>query len=275
MVIYCIMTDVSLGKLMMAGFIPGAIIALLYIGIIYFRCRINPSLGPASTEKVTWNERLISIKWLIPLFIIVVVMMGGIYTGIFSPIEAGAIGAFTVLIVVLARRSLSVRQFKDAITSTTMTTGMIGLVLVGAMVFGKFLMLTNLPQELAMWVSSLAIPPVGILIVVLIIYIILGCIMDVPSMLVITLPIFYPMLTALGFDGVWLGILVILEVEMGVITPPIGMAVFVLKSVVGETASIADIFRGIVPFFVMDLLAMVILVAFPTVSMWLPSMMFK
>jgi len=152
---------------------------------------------------------------------------------------------------------------------------MICLVLMGAMVFGKFLMLTSLPDHLLHWVSGLQIPPLGVLAVVLVIYIILGCVLDVPSMLVITLPIFFPLLAGLGFDGVWLGILVILEVEMGVITPPVGMNVFVLKSVVGEMASIGDIFRGIVPFFYMDILVMVILVAFPVLSLWLPSMMFK
>lgn len=275
MVIYCIMTDVSLGKLMMAGFVPGILIAIIYMVLILVRCRFNVNLGPPSAEIVKWRERWASIRWLIPLMVIVIVMMGGIYTGIFSPIEAGAVGAFTVLIVVLVRRGISFSQFKEAITSTTATTGMICLVLVGAMVFGKFLMLTNLPDHLLTWVNSLSIPPIGVLIVILLIYIILGCIMDVPSMLVITLPIFYPLLSGLGFDGVWLGILVILEVEMGVVTPPIGMSVFVLKSVVGDLATVGDIFRGIVPFFAMDVLIMVFLVAFPTLSLWLPSMMFK
>jgi C4-dicarboxylate transporter DctM subunit len=152
---------------------------------------------------------------------------------------------------------------------------MICLVLVGAMLFGKFLMLTGLPDHLLNWISSLKIPPLGVLIVVLLIYIVMGCIMDVPSMLVITLPIFYPLLNGLGFDGVWLGILITLEVEMGVITPPIGMNVFVLKSVLGDKAGVGDIFRGIVPFFLVDVLVMVILVAFPVLSLWLPSMMFK
>jgi tripartite ATP-independent transporter DctM subunit len=275
MVIYCIMTEVSLGKLMMAGFVPGIIIAIVYMILIYFRVRFNPSLGPPIAEKPTWQERISSIRWLIPLMVIVIVMLGGIYIGIFSPVEAGAVGAFTVLIVVLARRSLSFSQFKNAIINTTLTTGMICLVLMGAMVFGKFLMLTNLPTHLLNWVSGLQIPPMGVLVVILVIYIILGCILDVPSMLVITLPIFFPLLAGLGFDGVWLGILVILEVEMGVITPPIGMNVFVLKSVVGDEVSIGDIFRGIVPFFYMDLLVMVILVAFPVLSLWLPSMMFS
>ena len=275
MVIYCIMTEVSLGKLMMAGFIPGIIIAIIYMVMIYFRVRLNSRLGPPIAESPTWKDRFTSIRWLIPLIVIVIVMLGGIYIGIFSPVEAGAVGAFTVLIVVLARRSLSFSQFKNAIINTTLTTGMICLVLMGAMVFGKFLMLTSLPDHLLHWVSGLQIPPLGVLVVVLVIYIILGCILDVPSMLVITLPIFFPLLAGLGFDGVWLGILVILEVEMGVITPPVGMNVFVLKSVVGEMASIGDIFRGIVPFFYMDILVMVILVAFPVLSLWLPSMMFK
>jgi C4-dicarboxylate transporter DctM subunit len=275
MVIYCIMTEVSLGKLMMAGFVPGIIIAIVYMIMIYFRVRFNRNLGPPLAGSVSWGERLSSIRWLIPLMVIVIVMLGGIYVGIFSPVEAGAVGAFTVLVVVLARRSLSFSQFKDAIINTTLTTGMICLVLMGAMVFGKFLMLTGLPEDLLNFVVGLNIPPLGVLIVVLLIYIVLGCILDVPSMLVITLPIFFPLLSGLGFDGVWLGILVILEVEMGVITPPIGMNVFVLKSVVGDLASLGDIFRGIVPFFLMDCLVMVILVAFPILSLWLPSMMFK
>jgi C4-dicarboxylate transporter DctM subunit len=275
MVLYTILAPVSLGKLMIAGVIPGFISAAIYMGMIYSRVRLNPQLGPKSTEVVSWKERFASIRWLTPVAVVMIAMLGGIYLGIFSPIEAGSVGAFVVFVVVLARRSVSWSMMVTSLANTIRSSSMIGLVIVGAMVFGRFLMLTDLPGALSEFVSSLTIPPTGVLAVVLLIYIVLGCIMDVPAMIVITVPIFYPVLHDLGLNDIWVAILIIKIVEIAAITPPIGLNVYVLKGVVGDVVTVGDIFRGIIPFFVMDILTLALLVVVPQVALWLPSTMFQ
>jgi C4-dicarboxylate transporter DctM subunit len=275
MVLYTILAPVSLGKLMIAGVIPGFISAAIYMVMIYIRVRLNPQLGPKSTEVVSWKERFSSIRWLTPVAVVMIAMLGGIYMGIFSPIEAGSVGAFVVFVVVLARRSVSPSMLITSLANTIRASSMIGLVIVGAMVFGRFLMLTGLPDALSAFISGLAIPPVGVLTVILLIYIVLGCIMDVPAMIVITVPIFYPVLHGLGLDDIWVAILVIKIVEIAAITPPIGLNVYVLKGVIGDVVSVGDIFRGIIPFFVMDVLTLALLVLVPQIALWLPSTMFQ
>jgi C4-dicarboxylate transporter DctM subunit len=274
MVLYTILTGVSLGKLMIAGFIPGIISAIIYMVMIWGRVKLNPSLAPPITEVASLKDKFSSLRWLTPVIVVLIVMLGGIYTGVFSPVEAGSIGAFTVFVVVIARRSMSFSAFKAAIANTAISTAMVCLVIVGAMVFGRFLMLTGLPEALLDFVNSLAIPPVGILVVILGIYVVLGCIMDVPAMLVITIPMFYPLLHGLGLDDIWVAILVIKIVEIAAVTPPIGMNVYVVKSVLGDVVTITDLFRGILPFFIMDILTLIILVAVPQLSLWLPSNMY-
>ena len=275
MVLYAILTEVSLGKMLIAGVIPGFISAIIYMVMIYFRVRLNPRLGPRSTEVVSWKERLSATKWLTPLAVVMIVMLGGLYIGVFTPVEAGSVGAFTVFAIVLARRSLPLAALKTTLANTARTTAMIFLVIAGAMVFGKFIMLAGLPDALLAFVSSLAIPPIGTLVVILLIYIGLGCIMDVPSMLVITLPMFYPLLHGLGLDDIWVAILIIKIVEIAAITPPIGMNIYVLKGVIGDVVTIGDLLRGIFPFLLMDVLTLAILVAFPQIILWLPSTMFR
>jgi C4-dicarboxylate transporter DctM subunit len=275
MVLYCILTEVSLSRLLIAGLIPGLLSALIYMVMIYFRVRLNPGLAPRLTEVVSWKERFFATRWLTPIAVVMVVMLGGIYLGVFSPVEAGAVGAFAVFVVVLVRRSLSLSALKASLTDTAHSSSMIFLVLIGAMIFGKFLMLSRLPDALLTFILGLTAPPLTILIVVLLVYIVLGTFLDVPAMLCITLPMFFPFLDGLGFDGVWLGILVVKIVEIAVITPPIGMNVYVLKAVMGNTVSLGGLFQGIFPFFLMDVLTLAVLVAFPQISLWLPSMMFQ
>jgi len=275
MILYTIFTQVSLSKLMIAGIVPGLLEALCYMALIYFRVRLNPRLAPRSLEVVPFKEKLLAIRWLTPIAIVIIVMFGGIYAGVFSPIEAGAVGAFTVLVVVLARRSLPMPTLRISLANTLYTSAMIFWVIVGAMIFGKFLVLSGLVDMLQDFVTGLAVPPIVILMVVLFIYVVLGCIMSVIEMLVITLPIFFPLLHGLGFDGVWLGILVVKIVEMAAITPPYGLNIYVLKGVIGDVVSIGGLFRGIFPFFIIDVLNLVLLVIFPQICLWLPSMMYQ
>jgi len=202
-------------------------------------------------------------------------MLGGIYTGVFSPVEGGAIGACTVFILNLLRRKFSLTMFITSLKNVVGTTAMIFLVVIGAMMFSKFLMISNLTGTLKTFIEGLHVSPMIVLFIILFIYIILGCILPVVAMLAISLPIFFPILSGLGFDGIWFGIMIILEVEIAALTPPVGLNVYVLKAVVGDLLSTGGIFRSILPFFILDLIILAILIAFPMISLWLPSMMYK
>jgi len=275
MVLYVILTGVSLSRLLIAGVIPGFLSALIYMTMIYFRVRFNPSLGPRLPHVISWKEKLFAVRWLVPVAIIVLVMLGGLYVGVFSPIEAGAIGALAVFIVVLARRSLPLSALITSLANSVRTSSMILFIIIGAMIFSKFIALSRLPDALLMFVESLAVPPIVILVTILLIYTVLGTFVDVVAMLALTLPIFFPLLDGLGFNEIWIGILIIKMVEVAVITPPIGLNVYVVKGVVGDIITLGDLFRGIWPFVLMDILTLVILVVFPQISLWLPSMMFE
>lgn len=275
MILYCIFTSVSLGKLMMAGFIPGIISTAIYITYIYTRVRLKPSLAPRSEEVPSWKERAAAIKWIVPLAVVMVVMFGGIYTGVFSPVEAGSIGAFTVLILLMIRRSLSWAKFAAGLANVARTTTMIFLVIVGAMVFSKFLVVAGLPDFILNLITSLHVSPMMVLMIIIFIYLILGCFMGVVAMLAVTLPIFFPLMQGLGFDGVWFGIIIVLMCEIAALTPPVGLNVYVLKAVVGDLIPTGGIFRAIVPFFILNLLIVALLIGFPKLSLWLPSLMFK
>lgn len=274
MILFCIFTSVSLGKLMIAGFIPGCLSAVIYMTYIYSRVRMNPALAPKSQEAPPWRERFVALRWLIPITVVVVVMFGGIYTGIFSPVEAGAIGAFTVLLLVLARRSLSLSKFKATLANVARTTTMIFFVIIGAMIFSKFLVVAGIPDMMIHFITSLDVSSILILVIILIIYLILGTFMGVVAMLAVTLPMFFPLSQSLGFEGVWFGIIIILMCEIAALTPPVGLNVYVLKAVVGDLVSIGAIFRGVLPFFILNLFIVFLLIVFPKLSLWLPSMMF-
>jgi tripartite ATP-independent transporter DctM subunit len=275
MILYCIFTSVSLGRLMMAGFIPGIISTIIYMSYIYTKVRLNPGMAPRSSEISSWRERFRVIKWIIPLAVVMIVMFGGIYTGIFSPIEAGAIGAFTVLILNLARGTFSLSKYAAAMANVARTTAMIFLVIIGAMIFSKFLVLAGIPDLVLTAITSLHMSKYVVLLIIIVLYLIMGCFMTVPAMLAVSLPLFFPLAEGLGFNGVWFGIIIVLMCEIAALTPPVGLNVYVLKAVVGDLVPTGGIFRGIVPFFFLNLIIVAILIAFPQLSLWLPSMMFK
>jgi tripartite ATP-independent transporter DctM subunit len=275
MILYCIFTNVSLGKLMMAGFIPGIISTLIYLGYIYTTVRLNPSVAPRSSEITSWKERFYVVRWIIPLAVVMIVMFGGIYTGVFSPIEAGAIGAFTVLILNLARRTFSLSKYAAAMANVARTTAMIFLVIIGAMIFSKFLVVAGIPDLVLTVITTLHMSKYVVLLIIIVLYLIMGCFMTVPAMLAVSLPLFFPLAEGLGFNGVWFGIIIVLMCEIAALTPPVGLNVYVLKAVVGDLLPTGSIFRGIVPFFFLNLIIVAILIAFPQLSLWLPSLMFK
>lgn len=270
LIIYGIIAQQSIGKLFMAGFIPGLLEALFYMVTIYLLCQRNPSLGPRA-PKTSFAEKLVSLKdtWIVVILFLIV--LGGIYFGIFTPTEAAGVGAFGAFLFALGRRRLTWNAFFDSISESVKTTAMIFVVLIGAMVFCCFLALTKLPWVLAETISALAVNRYIVLTAILVSYVFLGCIMEPLGMTLLTVPIFLPVVQALGFDPILFGILVVRTGEMGMITPPVGINVFVIKGV-AKDVPLGTIFRGIVPFFIADIFHVALLVAVPQISLFLPSL---
>lgn len=271
LVLYGILTEQSIGKLFAAGFIPGILEALFYMITIYILCKRNPLLGPKG-ERATFKERMGSLRatWgVVALFVLVI---GGIYMGVFTPTEAAGAGAFGALIFSLGRRRLSWKMFTDSVEETSKTTAMVFLILIGAALLGYFLAVTRLPFELSSWVSGLEVNRYIILGMIVLLYLVLGAIMSSLAMIVLTVPIIFPVVEALGFDPIWFGIIIVRVVEIGQITPPVGINVYVLKGV-AKDMSLEGIFRGVFPFLIADLCHVALLVAVPQLATFLPSLM--
>lgn len=271
MIIFCILTAQSVGKLFMAGFIPGILEAIFYMITIYIICKRNPLLGPPG-PRTTFKQRIYSLRSTWSVLILVVVVMGGIYTGAFTPTEAGGIGAFGALVIGLSRRKLGWQGFKDALIETGKTAGMIFVILTGAMILNYFIVITRLPSELANLLTTLEVNRYVVFALILFVYLILGCIMDTLAMMLLTVPIFFPIVVGLGFDPIWFGIMIIRIMEVAMITPPVGLNVFIIKGV-AKDVPLSTIFRGIVPFFIADILHISMLMAFPQIALFLPGMM--
>jgi C4-dicarboxylate transporter DctM subunit len=274
MVMYSIFTNESLGKLLIAGFIPGGLMAVLYMALIYSRVRLNPQLAPRLHVNVPLREKIASTVHLIPVIIVVLVMLVGLYSGVFSPSEAGAVGSFTILAIVLMRRSLPFKAIVLSLENTAETCGKVVFLIIGAMIFAKFISMSNLADVVVEQLSLLNVSRWLILFMILFSYLIMGCFLSVIAMMAITLPIYYPLLMGLGFDGVWFGIIMIQMCEIGAITPPIGLNVYVTKGVLGDMVTTEQLFRGIIPFFCVDIITLFVLLAFPQITLWLPSKMF-
>ena len=208
------------------------------------------------------------------ILVLFVVVMGGIYFGIFSPTEAAGIGAFGAFIFLLARRRLTWQVLKDSLFDTGKTTAMIFLIMMGAMIFGYFLAVSRLPFEMAGYIVGLGIHPNLVLALILVFYLLLGCLMDSMAMILITVPVFFPVITALGFNPIWFGIIIVRVCEIGLITPPVGLNVYIIKGIAGEDTSMFTIFRGIAPFLIADLCHVSLLVAVPQLALFLPTHMF-
>jgi C4-dicarboxylate transporter, DctM subunit len=271
MVIYGMLTQQSIGTLFLAGFIPGILQAAMFIAVIGFLCWRKPELGPPGPHYPL-KEKIKSLNntWIvITLFLIVI---GGIYFGIFSPTAGAGIGATGAFLFALARRKLKWPQFKDSLIETVKTSAMIFFIIFGAMILNKFLAVTQLPAHLAGFVAGLSISPYIIWFVIVVFYIFLGCIMDEIGMILLTVPILYPIVINLGFDPIWFGIMVVIICEMGMIVPPVGMNVFVIKGMIPEVPTYT-IYRGILPFLYMDIIEVAILTAFPIIVLWLPQVL--
>ena len=274
-IVYGMATEQSIFRLVMSVIIPGLLLMLLYIAVIAALTLRQPLLAPPGPRS-NWKERLESLRGgLAEVLFVFALSMGGLFAGWFTPTEAGAVGAAGVLLAALLGRHLDREGFKKSLFDTTRTTAMIMLMIAGAMIFGRFMAISRVPFELAAWAGSLHLPPVGVLALILLIYFILGCFIDALALILLTIPIFFPVVVnTLGYDPIWFGVIMVMVVAMGVITPPVGMNVYVIKGVAGDIP-IELIFKGVWPFIIAVILCLAILIAFPCLATFLPTTLMK
>lgn len=270
-IVYGIMTEQSIGKLFAAGILPGILLSILFILTIYIRVRIKPMLGPPG-PKTSLREKLQSLSGVIEMLLIFGLVMGGLFKGFFTPTEAGAAGAFITLMLAVGRRHISWEKFLVAIWESVRISCMVLVIVAGATVFGHFLAVTRIPYILADWVAGLPLPPWAIMGLIISIYLIGGCFMDSLAMILLTIPIFYPVAVNLGYDPIWFGVIIVLITEMGVITPPVGVNVYVVSGV-AKDVPLEVIFKGILPLLGALIVCNIILIIFPQIALFLPSLM--
>ena len=270
LIIYGIITEQSISKLFIGGIIPGLILALAFILLIILWALINPSLAPAG-PRTSLKVKLKALQDSIEMILLLVLIIMGLIVGWFTPTEAGAAGAFGALLLSLLRKRLTLEKFKTAFLDTLYSAGMVFSILIGALVFNAFLAISTIPMELADAVTGLPLPPVVIMIVILLVYLGLGCFIDAFSMILLTIPIFFPVIRTLGFDPIWFGIITVLVVEIALITPPVGMNVYVIWGIT-EDVPMTDIFKGIMPFLVALVGLIILLIIFPSIVTFLPDL---
>ncbi len=270
-IIYGIMTEQSIGKLFMAGILPGILLTVLFILSIIIWVTLNPELapkGPASSLK----EKIQSLYGLIETLVLFIMVMGGLFFGLFTPTEAGAVGAFGTIVISLIRRQIGFSDIIQSLLETTRISCMILVIVAGATVFGHFLAITRIPFDIANWVAGLNLPPFAIMGLIILVYLAGGCFIDALALIMLTVPIFFPVISSLGYDPIWFGVIIVLVTQIGVITPPVGINVYVVKSVAREVP-LQTIFQGIVPLLIALLVATVILIPFPQIATFLPGLM--
>ncbi len=272
-VIYAILTEESIGRLFMAGVLPGIMLAGLFVLAIYVMTRLRPTLGPAG-PAFSLQERLRALRQALPIVGIVAVTIGGIYGGIFTPVEAAGVGAFLALFMALVRRSLDLEKFKQVLLQTMRTTATSFLILIGAHIFIPFMALSGIPRDLAAFLIGLNLGDMGVLVVILAAYIVLGTFLEGFAILVLTLPIVFPLIVELGFNPIWFGVIMVIVLEMGLISPPVGVNVFVVKGI-AEDVPMREIFVGILPFWLAMIVALAVLVVVPDIALVLPNTMFN
>lgn len=268
LVVYGLMTETDIGKLFIAGLIPGLIGILLYMAAVMVTVRLNPGSGPAGARS-GWKERLSALKGVWGINLIFIVVMGGIYAGIFTPTEAAGIGASGAFLIALFSGKLSSSMLYSSLSNAVRTTAMLFFLVIGALVFSNFINLTGLPMMLRDWVMGQGFSLFGVILVLIVIYMLLGCVLESMSMILLTVPVFYPMVQAMGMDLIWFGILVVVVTEISLITPPVGMNVFVLRGVVPDV-KLSVIFKGVTPFVVADVVRLGLIIGIPALSLLLP-----
>ncbi|HPJ96176.1 MAG TPA: TRAP transporter large permease [Syntrophales bacterium] len=270
-IVYSIMTEQSIGKLFMAGVLPGILLSLLFILTILIWTLINPEVGPRG-PKSTMKEKILSLSGLIETLILFVLVMGGLFVGLFTPTEAAGIGALGTLVIAVLGKNLSWKDFLKTLDDTARITCMIMVIVAGATIFGHFLAVTRIPTDIGTWVGGLPMPSIMVMAIIILVYIFLGCLMDSLAMVMLTIPVFFPVVTTLGYDPIWFGVIIVLVAEIGVITPPVGINVYVVAGVARDVP-LHVIFKGTIWMLMALLTAVALIMFFPQIALFLPSMM--
>jgi tripartite ATP-independent transporter DctM subunit len=274
MILYSIFTGASIGKLFIAGVFPGLILAFFFMMVIYVITTIDPSKGPAGEGSDLKDIASHAIQ-LMPALVLMIAVLGGLWGGVFSPSEAGAMGAaMSAVILIMRRRGSGIKEIRRVLGSTAQSTGMIFTIVIGALIFGDFMTISNLPGLLVKFIDNYAFPPIVVIFVLMIIYVILGALMEELAIMLITIPIIMPSLTALGIDPVWFGILFMVNMSMGLIMPPVGFICFVLAGII-EDIPLYTIYKGILPFSAVMFVCILLIMAFPGIALWLPNLMIR
>ncbi len=271
MVIYGIITETNIGKLFAAGVIPGLLTALMLMAAVVVVTSMDPEHAPPG-EKSTWGERWVALRGIWGVVLLVVVVLGGIYGGVFTATEGAGIGASGAFLFALARGKLGWKTLLDVLVESARTTAMLFTLLIAATIFANFVNFTSMPGELKQWITHLGLSPVMVVGMMMVIYVLLGTVMEELTMVLLTIPLFFPIVVALGFDPVWFGVLIVMVIQIGLISPPVGMNLFVLNALLSRVG-LGTIFRGVWPFVLVQVIMLAILVAFPSLSLWLPSFM--
>ena len=272
-IVYGIATEQSVKSLFLAGILPGVLLMSLYMATVYILAKKDPVLAPPG-PKFSWKERLETLQGgICEVFLVFAVSLGGLFLGWFTPTESGAVGAFSILVLSLLEKRLTLEGLKKALMDTTRTTAMIMLLVAGAVIFGRLMAVSRIPFELASWAGNLPLPAFAVMVIILVIYCILGCFIDALALVLLTIPIFYPVVVnVLGYDPIWFGVVIVLVVAMGVITPPVGMNVYIIKGIVPDIP-LETIFRGIWPFLGALILCILLLIAFTPIATFLPGLL--
>ena len=270
LILYGVLTETSIGRLFLAGILPGALTAGFYVITIIVQVSRNPEIAPP-TEKYSWSERFASIPGTSPAIVLVLLVLGGIYSGAITATEAAAVGAAGAFVISILVGGLRWSGTKEAFSATLTTTSMIFAIIIGAMIFGYFLAVTQVPQALVIWVGDLPLPSWTILLIIIALYLVLGFFIDQIAIIILTLPLIFPLVLSLGYDPIWFGIILTKTVEMGLVTPPLGLNVFVACG--ASNTRVEDGFRGVMPFLLGDLVVLSLLIVFPAIATFLPSLM--
>jgi tripartite ATP-independent transporter DctM subunit len=269
LIIYGIVTETNIGKLFAAGVLPGLLSALLLMGGVARTCWRDPQAGPAG-ERASWHERWVALRGIWGVLLLVLLVLGGIYGGVFTATEGAGIGAAGAFLFALARRALTPSVLLKVLAESGRTTAMLFTILIAAMLFANFINFTSMPGDLQRWITHLALPPVAVVAAMMLLYIVLGMVMEELSMVLLTIPVFFPIVMQLGFDPVWFGVLIVFVVQIGLISPPVGMNLFVLNSLLREVP-LRQIFRGVWVHVVMLTIALGLVLWFPQIALWLPG----
>jgi tripartite ATP-independent transporter DctM subunit len=265
------MTEQSIGKLFMAGILPGVLLTGLFILTVMLWARLRPGLAPQG-QRATLKEKITSLSGLVETLILFVMVMGGLFLGLFTPTEAGAVGAFGTLAIALIRRNINWAGFVQALFETTRISCMILVIVAGATIFGHFLAITRIPFELAAWVTGFDLPPYAIMGLIILVYLVGGCFIDALALIMLTVPIFYPVIITLGYDPLWFGVVIVMVTQIGVVTPPVGVNVYVVSSV-ADGVPLETIFKGVLPLLAALVAATLLLIPLPQIALFLPGLM--